>query len=68
MQTVVKTMDEIADSTQRIGSITKLINDIAFQTNILQSVTDSHPSGILPRMRITGAMLAQRADLYPIQS
>ncbi|WP_407440154.1 methyl-accepting chemotaxis protein [Lelliottia sp.] len=35
MQTVVKTMDEIADSTQRIGSITKLINDIAFQTNIL---------------------------------
>jgi aerotaxis receptor len=28
-------MDEIADSTQRIGSITKLINDIAFQTNIL---------------------------------
>ncbi|MFG6655992.1 methyl-accepting chemotaxis protein [Scandinavium sp. M-37] len=35
MHTVVKTMDEIADSTQRIGSITKLINDIAFQTNIL---------------------------------
>ena len=35
MQTVVKTMDEIADSTQRIGSITSLINDIAFQTNIL---------------------------------
>ncbi|KKY86485.1 MULTISPECIES: methyl-accepting chemotaxis protein [Leclercia] len=35
MQTVVRTMDEIADSTQRIGSITKLINDIAFQTNIL---------------------------------
>ena len=35
MQTVVKTMDDIADSTQRIGSITKLINDIAFQTNIL---------------------------------
>ncbi|MEW5560883.1 methyl-accepting chemotaxis protein [Enterobacter asburiae] len=35
MHTVVKTMDEIADSTQRIGSITRLINDIAFQTNIL---------------------------------
>jgi aerotaxis receptor len=35
MHTVVKTMDDIADSTQRIGSITKLINDIAFQTNIL---------------------------------
>ncbi|MGQ8556226.1 methyl-accepting chemotaxis protein [Enterobacter hormaechei] len=34
-QTVVKTMDDIADSTQRIGSITSLINDIAFQTNIL---------------------------------
>lgn len=35
MQTVVKTMDDIADSTQRIGSITSLINDIASQTNIL---------------------------------
>lgn len=35
MQLVVKTMAEIADSTQRIGSITTLINDIAFQTNIL---------------------------------
>ncbi|MDU4066163.1 MAG: methyl-accepting chemotaxis protein [Enterobacter asburiae] len=35
MQTVVKTMDDIADSTQRIGSITSLFNDIAFQTNIL---------------------------------
>lgn len=35
MQTVVKTMDDIADSTQRIGSITSLINDIAFQTDIL---------------------------------
>lgn len=35
MQTVVKTMADIADSTQRIGSITTLINDIAFQTNIL---------------------------------
>ena len=35
MQTVVKTMDDIADSTQRLGSITSLINDIAFQTNIL---------------------------------
>lgn len=35
MQRVVKTMDDIADSTQRIGSITALINDIAFQTNIL---------------------------------
>ena len=35
MQTVVKTMDDIDDSTQRIGSITSLINDIAFQTNIL---------------------------------
>lgn len=35
METVVTTMDEIADSTQRIGSITSLINDIAFQTNIL---------------------------------
>lgn len=35
MHTVVKTMDDIADSTQQIGSITKLINDIAFQTNIL---------------------------------
>ncbi|CAH5697506.1 methyl-accepting chemotaxis protein [Enterobacter cloacae] len=35
MQTVVKTMDDIADSTQRIGSITTLINDITFQTNIL---------------------------------
>lgn len=35
MQAVVRTMDEIADSTQRIGSITTLINDIAFQTNIL---------------------------------
>ncbi|EOI7915364.1 methyl-accepting chemotaxis protein [Enterobacter hormaechei] len=35
MQTVVKTMDDIADSTQRIGSITSFINDIAFQTNIL---------------------------------
>ncbi len=28
-------MDDIADSTQRIGTITSLINDIAFQTNIL---------------------------------
>lgn len=35
MQRVVKTMEDIADSTQRIGSITTLINDIAFQTNIL---------------------------------
>lgn len=35
MKTVVSTMDDIADSTQRIGSITTLINDIAFQTNIL---------------------------------
>lgn len=35
MKTVVSTMDEIADNTQRIGSITSLINDIAFQTNIL---------------------------------
>ncbi|NIY47723.1 PAS domain-containing methyl-accepting chemotaxis protein [Cedecea colo] len=35
METVVTTMDDIADSTQRIGSITTLINDIAFQTNIL---------------------------------
>ncbi len=35
METVVTTMDDIADSTQRIGSITSLINDIAFQTNIL---------------------------------
>lgn len=32
----LKTMDDIADSTQRIGSITSLINDIAFQTNILR--------------------------------
>ena len=31
MQTVVKTMDDIAVSTQRIGSITSLIDDIAFQ-------------------------------------
>jgi 3-methyladenine DNA glycosylase AlkC len=37
-------------------------------STMLQSVTDSHPSGILPRMRITGAMLAQRADLYPRMS
>lgn len=35
METVVTTMADIADSTQRIGSITSLINDIAFQTNIL---------------------------------
>lgn len=35
MDAVVKTMDEIADSTRHIGCITKLINDIAFQTNIL---------------------------------
>ncbi|HHV7383993.1 methyl-accepting chemotaxis protein [Escherichia fergusonii] len=35
METVIKTMDDIADSTQRIGTITSLINDIAFQTNIL---------------------------------
>ncbi len=35
MTTVIKTMDDIADSTQRIGTITSLINDIAFQTNIL---------------------------------
>lgn len=35
MQTVVTTMSDISDSTQRIGSITTLINDIAFQTNIL---------------------------------
>ena len=35
MHRVVKTMEDIADSTQRIGSITTLINDIAFQTNIL---------------------------------
>lgn len=35
METVIKTMDDIADSTQRIGTITALINDIAFQTNIL---------------------------------
>ncbi|HCR3328320.1 methyl-accepting chemotaxis protein [Citrobacter freundii] len=35
METVIKTMDDIANSTQRIGTITTLINDIAFQTNIL---------------------------------
>ncbi|HBV7987958.1 methyl-accepting chemotaxis protein [Citrobacter freundii] len=35
MDTVIKTMDDIANSTQRIGTITTLINDIAFQTNIL---------------------------------
>lgn len=35
MDTVIKTMNDIADSTQRIGTITTLINDIAFQTNIL---------------------------------
>ena len=35
METVIKTMDDIASSTQRIGTITTLINDIAFQTNIL---------------------------------
>ncbi|TMW07874.1 methyl-accepting chemotaxis protein, partial [Salmonella enterica subsp. enterica serovar Heidelberg] len=35
MQTVVKTMDEIADGTQRIGSIASLVNDIAFQNKIL---------------------------------
>ncbi|HHD7228026.1 TPA: methyl-accepting chemotaxis protein [Citrobacter koseri] len=35
MKTVIKTMDDIADSTQQIGTITTLINDIAFQTNIL---------------------------------
>lgn len=35
METVITTMDDIADSTQRIGTITRLINDIAFQTNIL---------------------------------
>ncbi|MEG0558835.1 MAG: methyl-accepting chemotaxis protein, partial [Comamonas sp.] len=35
MGTVIKTMDDIANSTQRIGTITTLINDIAFQTNIL---------------------------------
>ena len=35
MTTVIKTMDDIADSTQRIGTIPSLINDIAFQTNIL---------------------------------
>ncbi len=34
MDTVIKTMDDIAHSTQRIGTITTLINDIAFQTNI----------------------------------
>jgi aerotaxis receptor len=34
MDTVIKTMDDIANSTQRIGTITTLINDIAFQTNI----------------------------------
>lgn len=34
METVIKTMDDIASSTQRIGTITTLINDIAFQTNI----------------------------------
>lgn len=35
MGTVIKTMDDIADSTRQIGTITALINDIAFQTNIL---------------------------------
>ena len=35
MDIVIKTMDDIANSTQRIGTITTLINDIAFQTNIL---------------------------------
>ncbi|HHT2968768.1 TPA: methyl-accepting chemotaxis protein [Citrobacter koseri] len=35
METVIKTMDDIADSTQQIGTITTLINDIDFQTNIL---------------------------------
>ncbi|MET5197118.1 methyl-accepting chemotaxis protein [Citrobacter freundii] len=35
MDTVIKTIDDIANSTQRIGTITTLINDIAFQTNIL---------------------------------
>lgn len=35
MDTMIKTMSDITDSTQRIGTITTLINDIAFQTNIL---------------------------------
>lgn len=35
MSAVVNTMDDIAASTQQIGTITSLINDIAFQTNIL---------------------------------
>lgn len=35
MDTVIKTMDDITNSTRRIGTINTLINNIAFQTNIL---------------------------------
>lgn len=35
METVISTMTQIADSTKQIGSITALIDSIAFQTNIL---------------------------------
>jgi len=35
MQKVVKTMDEIADSSKRIAEIISVIDSIAFQTNIL---------------------------------
>ena len=35
METVIATMNQIAESTKQIGSITSLIDSIAFQTNIL---------------------------------
>ncbi|WP_411905227.1 methyl-accepting chemotaxis protein, partial [Salmonella enterica] len=47
MDTVIKTMDDIAHSTQRIGTNTTLINDIALQTNImaLNSEVDAARAG-----------------------
>jgi hypothetical protein len=51
-ETVVKTMDEIADSTQRIGSITALINDIAFRPTFWRSMPQWRPPVPVSRAKV----------------
>ena len=40
MDTVIKTMDDIANSTQRIGTITTLINGLMFK--VFQAAVSTH--------------------------